>query len=579
MDSGTTQILNLPDEVLYLVLKKLNNVNVLCSLVGIHDRLDRLAYDVNFTQTINLTTVSPNGSHKSLADDIVHRFCSVILPRICVNVKSLIVQAKIFEDVLRTKNYPNLQMLTLHNLQHKVAARIFTKNSSFVRYYKHQITRLVITINDRFGMRSVETIICRTYVAIIMWFSRLRHLSVDGGDGSYYSRRLLRGLSPSRCYSSGIVFLSIDIKDLDDCLCLLDGRLSQLETLLVKIHQVRYSRIIINNESTLLKLKCFSMKICRPTLDFHDKVVPILRRMSNLEKLTLCCRIRRQNSFIDGHYLTNEITRHMARLHEFMFDIISIESRIIAYPLPCSDDIRRTFVENGYHADCYVEYCNIGIGRCHIYSLPFTMDRIQCITSRFTGGMFMNVRFLRLADFDHSFENAFFALIARSFPSLRILSLSNTEIVDKSKEIEKHVYGSPMPHHSWRDLLLLLLCGVMLVVIVIWGLRKTKMSGGIQRSTSMYVIYQKENPFPLVANLQIAFCFIEQCKDYRKRICKFDNKIHERQMLKTRAASDTPAKKSEDVKTVNELIPGSTNPIGSHRIRQNPIGFLETELH
>ncbi|CAF1516820.1 unnamed protein product [Adineta ricciae] len=495
MDSGTTQILNLPDEVLYLVLKKLNNVNVLCSLVGIHDRLDRLAYDVNFTQTINLTTVSPNGSHKSLADDIVHRFCSVILPRICVNVKSLIVQAKIFEDVLRTKNYPNLQMLTLHNLQHKVAARIFTKNSSFVRYYKHQITRLVITINDRFGMRSVETIICRTYVAIIMWFSRLRHLSVDGGDGSYYSRRLLRGLSPSRCYSSGIVFLSIDIKDLDDCLCLLDGRLSQLETLLVKIHQVRYSRIIINNESTLLKLKCFSMKICRPTLDFHDKVVPILRRMSNLEKLTLCCRIRRQNSFIDGHYLTNEITRHMARLHEFMFDIISIESRIIAYPLPCSDDIRRTFVENGYHADCYVEYCNIGIGRCHIYSLPFTMDRIQCITSRFTGGMFMNVRFLRLADFDHSFENAFFALIARSFPSLRILSLSNT------------------------------------------------------------------------------------CKDYRKRICKFDNKIHERQMLKTRAASDTPAKKSEDVKTVNELIPGSTNPIGSHRIRQNPIGFLETELH
>lgn len=147
--------------------------------------------------------------------------------------------------------------------------------------------------------------------------------------------------------------------------------------------------------------------------------------MVNLEKLTLCFRARQQNSFIDGTYLTNEISSHMLYLHEFTFDIVTEETRINAHPLPRTNDIRRTFIENGYHADCYVEYCKYRIGRCHIYSLPFTMDRIQSITSRFSSGIFVNVRILRIFDIAYSFEHSFFVRISRSFPLLHQLSISN----------------------------------------------------------------------------------------------------------------------------------------------------------
>ncbi|UJR17884.1 hypothetical protein I4U23_004783 [Adineta vaga] len=55
-----------------------------------------------------------------------------------------------------------------------------------------------MTIKDGFRHRPTELAMSQTYVAIIMWFSKLHYFSADGGNGSRYSRRLLRGLSPSR---------------------------------------------------------------------------------------------------------------------------------------------------------------------------------------------------------------------------------------------------------------------------------------------------------------------------------------------------------------------------------------------
>jgi hypothetical protein len=148
--------------------------------------------------------------------------------------------------------------------------------------------------------------------------------------------------------------------------------------------------------------------------------------MSNIGKLTLSFRVRRRNSFIDGIYLSNEISSYMSHLHTFIFDIVSEDTRINVYPKPSSDDIQRTLIEGGYHADCYVGYYANNIGRCHVYSLPFTIERIHYLTSRFPGGLFMNVRVLRVCDISRSFENIFFAKITRSFPLLSQLVVSNT---------------------------------------------------------------------------------------------------------------------------------------------------------
>ncbi|CAF3769969.1 unnamed protein product, partial [Rotaria magnacalcarata] len=190
--------------------------------------------------------------------------------------------------------------------------------------------------------------------------------------------------------------------------------------------------------STLRKLKCFSLYVCRPTVDFDNAVVPVLCRMSNMEKLTLSFRVRRRNSFIDGIYLTDQVINYMSHLHTFIFDIANDNTIINAHSKPSSDDIRRTFIERGHHVDCYIDYHTDKIGRCHVYSLPFTMERIHYITSRFPGGMFMNVRVLRVCDIDRSFENTFFAKISRSFPLLSELTVSNT-----TERLEK-------PSYKWK---------------------------------------------------------------------------------------------------------------------------------
>ena len=145
-----------------------------------------------------------------------------------------------------------------------------------------------------------------------------------------------------------------------------------------------------------------------------------------MEILTLSFRVRCRASFIDGTYLASEVFRYMSHLHTFMCDIVSEETTINQNVKPSPDDIRRTFIQNGHHVDCYIDEYTDEIGRCHVYSLPFTMDHIQYITSRFPGGMFANVCALYVCDSSRAFEHAFFARIARSFPLLSTLTVSNT---------------------------------------------------------------------------------------------------------------------------------------------------------
>lgn len=82
----------------------------------------------------------------------------------------------------------------------------------------------------------------------------------------------------------------------------------------------------------------------------------------------------------------------MLKLNRFQFDN-ACDRSIIGSPFkPTSNFIRRTLIEDGYDADCYTGYPSNDIGQCHIPSLPFTMDRIHSIKSRFLGGNFVNVR-------------------------------------------------------------------------------------------------------------------------------------------------------------------------------------------
>lgn len=79
---------------------------------------------------------------------------------------------------------------------------------------------------------------------------------------------------------------------------------------------------------------------------------------------------------------------HMSHLHTFMCDIVSDETIDIDQHLrPSSDDIRRTFMQNGHYVHCYTDDYTEQMGRCHVYSFPFTMNHMHYVTSRFSGGI------------------------------------------------------------------------------------------------------------------------------------------------------------------------------------------------
>ena len=107
MNRSSVDLLDLPNEMLLHIFKKLDNIDVLYSLVGVNnDRLDRISREETFSNTLNFASILPDIT-------IVDRFCDYILPRIHSNLKCLIVEATYMERILLTTHYPNLTELKL----------------------------------------------------------------------------------------------------------------------------------------------------------------------------------------------------------------------------------------------------------------------------------------------------------------------------------------------------------------------------------------------------------------------------------------------------------------------------------
>jgi hypothetical protein len=119
------QLTDLPDEILVVILKKLKNVEVLYSSIGVNIRLDQVAIDPIFTEHLSLITRSSNGFINSLDDSMLDRFCTEILPRIHCKIKWLTLKLSYIERLFRTLDYPNLISLSLYNVESKTVIRLF----------------------------------------------------------------------------------------------------------------------------------------------------------------------------------------------------------------------------------------------------------------------------------------------------------------------------------------------------------------------------------------------------------------------------------------------------------------------
>jgi hypothetical protein len=68
-------------------------------------------------------------------------------------------------------------------------------------------------------------------------------------------------------------------------------------------------------------LKDFSLTGYIETNAYDNEVITLIRRMTQLEKLTLYIRVYRLARFTDGNHLHNEILIHIPRVHTFLFYI------------------------------------------------------------------------------------------------------------------------------------------------------------------------------------------------------------------------------------------------------------------
>ncbi len=116
-------ILDFPNEILFIIFNKLNMVDVLYSLVDVTQRFDQLVLDSFYIRNLNMTSMTMKSFYDrtySIDNQVLDRICKNILPRIYRQVNELIVEQYSMERILHTINYPQLYSLTLMDFPEEV---------------------------------------------------------------------------------------------------------------------------------------------------------------------------------------------------------------------------------------------------------------------------------------------------------------------------------------------------------------------------------------------------------------------------------------------------------------------------
>ncbi len=94
------------------------------------------------------------------------------------------------------------------------------------------------------------------YAYILTFFENLQHLSIYGSSTTAYPGLSLCDLPSTMFFSLILTKLCINVSTFDDCLYLLDGRLHQLNTLIIRIYDINAPSLIVHN-----KVSSFSSSI------------------------------------------------------------------------------------------------------------------------------------------------------------------------------------------------------------------------------------------------------------------------------------------------------------------------------
>lgn len=109
-------ILDLPNEILLIIFKKLDMVDVLYSLVNVNQRFDQLIFDPAYIHRLDLTSMKIRSYFDRIYytnNRILDEICTNILPRISHQVNELVVEQYSMERIIHTVSYPQLYSLIL----------------------------------------------------------------------------------------------------------------------------------------------------------------------------------------------------------------------------------------------------------------------------------------------------------------------------------------------------------------------------------------------------------------------------------------------------------------------------------
>jgi hypothetical protein len=113
---NSLNLLDLPDEILLIIIKQLKMVDILYSLVNVTERLDQLVLNPSSICILDLTCIKMkiHSDDMYLIDDhVCERICQNVLSRINDQVTELIIDQSSIERVLHTIDYPQLHSLSL----------------------------------------------------------------------------------------------------------------------------------------------------------------------------------------------------------------------------------------------------------------------------------------------------------------------------------------------------------------------------------------------------------------------------------------------------------------------------------
>ena len=120
------KILDLPDEILFIIINKLKMVDVFYSLIDVNERFNRLVFDLHYVRSLDMSINLSLGSMSSIDDKILSDICEKVLPRVQDQVNRLILEPQSIKHVLRMVDYPHLSSLALINFPDEILLQYLT---------------------------------------------------------------------------------------------------------------------------------------------------------------------------------------------------------------------------------------------------------------------------------------------------------------------------------------------------------------------------------------------------------------------------------------------------------------------